>query len=436
MRIRLWLIALMVAGCGPSQLLLYVDTDAVVPPASTDGPDPRRPPPLFDQLRIEILRGGMLAADDAQRDFAIDAGMFRDGRVSIGVAPGGAADLVARVRMFRGDRVVGGRPPVGSALDTSVHLPAVDGPGEVRVSVILHTDDVGAPIGADTPIDPTPGAPNGSLVGSWPDAARVDCVGTADANEVCVPGGAFWLGQPDLTTPFQPMPVDERLVVVSPFFLDLGEVTVGHYRAHVNMLTTPYNPTTHEMAPECTATTTPGTYEDLPLNCASKETADDFCRVLGKVLPSEAQYEFVASGRGLEWIFPWGGDAASCDDAVFARGDAATASNCGSKPSGPAMLPPGHGRLDRVPLGGVTIVDLAGNVDEIMRDGWSDTAGGTDPGVLHDPLVPSGTDADNRVIRGGTWVGTGLQLAAAWRQPLQSDHLSVATGFRCARAGR
>src|SRR5439155_16208739 len=110
--------------------------------------------------------------------------------------------------------------------------------------------------------------------------------------------------------------------------------------------------------------------EDYPVTCLNgKNQALAYCAKTGRSLPSEAQFEYVASGlRGA--IFVWGGDAPSCEDAVFGRGGWGQYQNIAApckpaeSPGGP--LPIGSARRDRLELESGTIFDLAGNAGEIM----------------------------------------------------------------------
>src|SRR6185436_82728 len=97
--------------------------------------------------------------------------------------------------------------------------------GSIDVTVFLPTDAVGRPIGTlDDPIPADLRAPGISAVGTWPGARRVPCQGMANPGEVCVPGGAFWMGNPLLSVGDA---TRQRLVVLSPFFIDSAEVTVA-----------------------------------------------------------------------------------------------------------------------------------------------------------------------------------------------------------------
>src|SRR6185436_233528 len=99
-------------------------------------------------------------------------------------------------------------------------------------------------------------------------------------------------------------------------------------------------------------------FEDLPINCINKDLAAATCKSFGKELPSEAQYEFAATGRGAEWAYPWGNDEPTCDDAVWGRGGfgGPTAaygyadSDCRPSSDFGGTLPGAIGRLDRVAL--------------------------------------------------------------------------------------
>jgi len=426
-----WLWLALLAGCAPSgEIILYVDTDAAVPSTANDGPDPLRPPALFDRLRIEILRNGMPAlAVGASRDFAVDTARFHNRAVSIGIAPQFGDDtLSARVRLFRGDRATDGNPPPLNTLDTTVALPAIGSTEHRELTVILHTEHVGVPQMAV----PEQGPPSRSLVGSWPGAHVVPCIGEPGAEEACVPGGAFWMGA-STTIGFAGIEKStEHLVVVSPFFIDVAEVTLAEFRPGYPRAGEIYALRTHTDDPTCVYSETPGSFESLPMNCVARDNAERYCRALGKVLPTEAQYEFVSSGRGQEWTFPWGNDDPGCGDAVLGRGGPMYDTTCGLLPNAPGMSPKGTGRLDQVPLGERTVVDLAANLAELMRDAYS-----TDPAppLSVDPFVKPSAD-DDVPIRGGSYLLGALQAHATSRDVSPAAGNSPAAGFRCVRVSK
>ncbi len=348
-----WLRALLVlasagfsAACGGKiellpplgQILLFVDTDAPIP-AGPRSPPGDAPPWLFDRLRFEVLRGPNVVSELiplADRDFSIDEGRFDDGPVSIGISPQvGDTDLVLRVQLFRSDHARNGKPSPNTVIESRVRLPPIEHEGIKRVFVSLRVDDTGIIKGAPDLLEPDPQVAETSLVGSWPGARVTDCPGSPREGEVCIPGGAFWMGDPALRGNADLLDADrERLVVVSPFFLDQREVTVGDFRVLAAQLEgegwplpsawsgdesglalddfSTFSPAPHPSDPHDTRV-------NLPLNAVSWATARAYCQALGKELPTEAMFEFVASGRGREYPYVWGDDPPACDGAVIER---------------------------------------------------------------------------------------------------------------------
>jgi formylglycine-generating enzyme required for sulfatase activity len=422
-----WALAAVGLGCQSAplpegQLLVHFNTDAPVPT-------------LFDRLRIEIFPSG---ADEScagcSREFGVDAALFATGRASIGIVPP-ERGARARVRLYRSGGTASSEPRPASTIEQVVALPVLDGDGIVEITVTLWTDDVARPRGTlEAPIDAEPGAPELDLVGSWPGAAVVDCASPPSEDEVCVPGGAFWMGDPrlDLSATFDMGGSLERLVVLSPYFLDREEVDVASFRAS-GLAIPPAGPSDdpHEAGgsiEHCTYTSAPGAFEEHPVNCLSWNRARLFCEQAGKVLPTEAQLENAMSAFGQS-PFVWGTDAPRCEDAVFER-----EGECAHLGAGPA--PSGSGARDRLALTGGEAVDLAGNVIEWAADSWNrdeEPCWGT--GVFFDPRcdAPSPIDGPARSLRGNDWQRD--MMAAAVRTRLADEMFAVSArvGFRCAR---
>ena len=103
---------------------------------------------------------------------------------------------------------------------------------------------------------------------------------------------------------------------------------------------------------------------------------------------------------------------------------------------GPALA--GSGTRDRVVLGGAVVVDLAGNLRELVADRirrgdepcWGD-------GVFTDPVCerdPPETKVA-RSVRGGSYRDEGTLLRAALRGFIEDERFAISelVGFRCAR---
>jgi len=397
------------------QWLLEIDTDAPLPPAPGTAPTNVA---LFDTLRIDVLSGGR-AVPGLSREFAVDEGLLRARRASIGIvgAPG-RADLSARVRLFRYARQTGGEPQPRTSLETTVRLPPVPADRVDRVSITLRTDDIGRALGYPEPVEPEPARDAPSSVGTWKLAARVPCVGEPRAGEACVPGGAYWFGgRSNYLLDDSLNLVDERLAVVSPFFVDATETTLG---ALDQLIAT--NPSIPPHTPASACVTDPAASVD----CVRWDTAQAACAARGMQLPTEAQWEWLASGVGNDWEWPWGDDVPSCGDACFGSKECVLAREVG---------PPGSFPRDRVTAtrDGPPVLDLAGNVSEWMLDGvvqakdppWSDR------GVLIDPVGVG----EGHMIRGAA-VDTPLVNTRASLRLEGTNSSWLHIGFRCVRSAR
>jgi formylglycine-generating enzyme required for sulfatase activity len=442
--------------------LLFIDTDAPLLAAPGASADNTRAPALFDHLRIDVVRvdapEGARAL--AQRDLPVHEGLFQAGPISLGIAPpANETGFAARLRLYRGSNARASVPAPSTCIDQTVVLPAVGVSGVDRVLVTLRVDDTAQPGLIERPQrapDPVPPA----SVGSWPSAARVPCNAAPAAGEACVPGGAFWMGDPELRNDTEVQDAErEHLVVVSPFFIDTHEVTVAELRAASTELAAAAVP----LPPEWTGSTE-GLNEDdystftraasladpgdaqaaLPVNAVPWETARAYCVAKGKELPSEVMYEFLAGGRGLEQKYVWGNDSPSCDDAVAARAGfgvyATFEGECRPAASPGGVAPPGAGRRDRVQLAtdpdAPLVVDLAGNLSEWMLDWFNaqDEGVWATPGVLTDPVaLEVGRFGARRTVRGGSWRGRYVELRAAARVGRDPAALNRSLGFRCAR---
>jgi formylglycine-generating enzyme required for sulfatase activity len=447
-------------GCAPpprGQVLVYVDTDAPLPVPDTAELSMTDPAPLFDTLLLEVTAPRETAPCQAcSREVAVDRQQFAAIEASFGVLPEeGRSGYVARARLFRDRTRFEGEPRADSSIDVTVRLPMVMA-GEVEeVTIFLPTDSVGVRLGSvDEPLAPRGGRPERTRAGTWPGAARVPCTGVPLPHEACVPGGAFWMGNPGaiLTQvagdPAEQAADEQRLVILSPFFLDKTEVTVAAMRdwALIAGGVAPWSGSDSGTSWEdwCTYTLVPtadAAREAMPVNCVTWAAARGYCNHHGASLPSEAQLEYVASGlAGLD--FAWGHELPACEDAVYGRGGTGILSHVPEACHGDATqggpAPVGSGARDRVRvLDGVEIVDPCGNVIEYTGDAFQSQDGPCWPtGVVRDPRCDDGGDALVRhTTKGGWWFGTAGQLKAALRAPWAGGFTQgdPAVGFRCAR---
>ena len=154
-----------------------------------------------------------------------------------------------------------------------------------------------------------------------------------------------------------------------------------------------------------------GDCDNCPVSKISWYEAADYCHLVGKSLPSEAQWERAAgNGNGCE--FPWGNGF-------------------------DLMSPPARGGLklhDKAfPVGSFPpnkngLHDMAGNVWEWVSDWFSIRYYHAD--TLHNPRGPmSGT---MKVRRGGSWSDSVRAMASGyrdWSNPFSRGFADI--GFRC-----
>ena len=445
----LWVFILWISVVGCSrqlsarpQVLVIVDTDA----------------PLEGQLAGDSTISADAAVDTLWVEFLDSANKVYDSRhvvvpdaldwpVSFGAAPQASSPAIVhlRIRLFRGSRLIAADPPPLLTIDRLVDISIPDD-GVTKVGVILAGACFGAPpvfleprttcTDGTTRGAPTDGVLTGDAVftatkaGSWPAARETPCPGNAPDGALCIPGGISVLGDQSLAgatdVVTEGATVPERMAALRPFFLDRTEVTIGRFRALASHLVDlPALASSGSEQTEC-AWLGPDdpTHDALPVNCVSWEAAAQFCSLVGGNLPTEAQWEHAARGRGQARRFPWGNDDPQCCTSAIDASEChlTSAESVGSHLASPSCANLGDVSRDDV-------LDLGGNVGEWMAGDfhpYDDPCWGD--GVLVDPLCPTNQDPQ-RVSRGGDWKTT-LPIAALRFLELTND----LTGFRCAYA--
>ena len=467
MRLAAWVALALCAGCGGKEA---EERAQWVVTLTTDAPLPQ----FGDRVLIDVLdASGAQACDDRpliegsvacrRQVAAIEPALWP---ISFGIArPDSPKPLRVRVRLYRAASAGQQGLPEGRALiDRVATLPSADGITPVWMNLPMSCFGVSTDIdsrstckpqtgqlAAETDMPRTPTAL--PAVGSWPPAQPIPCPAAAPADMTCIEGGVFLLGAPlevELFKGLRPSP--ERLVRLSPFAIDTDEVTVRQVRvlARDNKLSSLPAATSTDPKSANFACPFPQDVDDesrdaLPMACITKELAQEVCVALGKRLPTEAEWEYVASNMGRESSFPWGESLDICALAVVGRGRTDIAGNqTAARGEDPSCRIAGEGPvLPWGPVAGgadtdvnlVGVKNLAGNVAEFIADDFVPFGEGcwSAPGMYQDPICESSDPSVKllKSVRGASWSSVGF-LARAWSRGASTPGPSY--GFRCAKS--
>jgi len=269
-----------------------------------------------------------------------------------------------------------------------------------------------------------------------------------------VDGGTFYRSYDVATDLYNDMGAP---ATVSAFVLDKYEVTVGRFRAFVNAgLGTQASPpatgagahpklagsgwdsawntslvanmTALVAAVKCDSTyqawmDTPGANENKPMNCVTWYEAMAFCIWDGGYLPTEAEWNYAASGGSEQRAYPWSNPATSmtidCTYANYSPGNYCVNAPTGAVNRVGSESSKGDGRWGHS--------DLTGNVWEWTLDWYT----GTYPLPCND--CANLTTSSTRVIRGGSFGDVASNLRAAYRYNYTPSYRNYYFGWRCAR---
>lgn len=293
-------------------------------------------------------------------------------------------------------------------------------PPEAGVDATSNTSESSSAITAETSVG------EGSAESSVePDSESDGGEGARGGEMVAIEGGSFTMGCDPandascVDNPMHPHVLTERpthAVTLSPYLIDLHEVTLGHYGECVadGDCTPP-----GENWAECNALAED--HDEHPVDCVTFEQGRAFCQWAAKRLPTEAEWEYAARGSD-ERIYPWGHQPPDCSRANLHFNGAA---GCGTVDTyAVGSLPAGDS-----PFG---VRDMCGNVAEFVADFFSDDYYENSVGT--DPQGPKTGTA--RVLRGGgynypidPWI-----MRASSRTSYDSTVPSPQVGFRCAKS--
>lgn len=298
---------------------------------------------------------------------------------------------------------------------------------------------------------------------SGPPPIELCCTAPPPAGMVCIEGSVgFDLGATNESvcgTGGCPAEKPQRFVKVSNLFVDTHEVTVGRFRTWWNSSprswptsstnfisaggknvkwkgTWPSAPTIPGAGANCTwIGATDATNDAKPLNCVDWFTALGFCLSEGKRLPTEAEWELIASG-GENRLMPWSSpssESSAIDEAELDCDHVIHGSAC--TPLDPVLHDTSWGRTK------CGVYDMAGSLAEWILDAplanWSSIASGAT-----DPFTDPGTGSA-RLVRGGSWLTptTAYRDLRAAGRPANGDNslktvttaADIQVGFRCVK---
>jgi formylglycine-generating enzyme required for sulfatase activity len=259
--------------------------------------------------------------------------------------------------------------------------------------------------------EPADGDPRSVTAGSDGYKRQYEVIGTCEVPEpkvtklLPVPKGEFLMGcNTAIDQTCRPNENPSRVVYLDAFEIDETEVTQAQYYQCVK-------------AGECRAPVCwdPCNKGNHPVGCVNRDDAADYCKWVGKRLPTEAEWEKAARGTdGL--LYPWGNDAPSCT-----RGNIA---GCKDKND---TAPVGSFPEGASPYGAL---DMVGNVVELVAD-WYDPDYYTKSPPDENPKGPA--TGEDYVGKGGSaWSLPQFQRTST-RDDYDPHYFKWGLGFRCAR---
>lgn len=221
---------------------------------------------------------------------------------------------------------------------------------------------------------------------------------------ILIPGGTFLMGSSNGPENEQP----EHAISLSTFFIDQFEVSNAQYLECVRAggcsqtaFAHSYTRPSYRNNPD---------YEHHPVIGVTWSQAVAYCAWANKRLPTEAEWEYAASGPN-NYIWPWGNEFDPQLSAASARDtQQVTSYPEGATPSG--------------------VYNMAGNVLEWVQDAFSETFYANSP--TENPVGPG--DGALHIFRGGSFDNLdGSAFTTSRRYVKPGTTVDVDIGFRCAQ---
>jgi formylglycine-generating enzyme required for sulfatase activity len=250
--------------------------------------------------------------------------------------------------------------------------------------------------------DPTP-TPD-----RWLDTGRILVREKDEVLMVYVPGGTFQMGSSGGLERERPV----HRVTLDSFWIDQTEVTNSQYARCV--ADGACGPPSVSVSYTRDSYYGDSQYSNYPVIYVSWYDATAYCEWVGGRLPSEAEWEYAASGPD-SLTYPWGNEAPH-DSVLTYLGNEGDTTKVGFYTDGASW---------------VGALDMAGNVWEWVND-WYDR-GYYASSPAHNPPGPEA--GEHKVLRGGSWVslqsGTLAEARATSRLVYDPGYRYHDFGFRC-----